>query len=146
VKVGKNLLALFVILFLASGCSLYRALRFEYESGSKVHNAPDRVAQINRNKIGMVREGMSKEEFLNVMGTERMYLTGYWSYIDNPFKIETAQDINNQQLEIIYYFTFDSNGDKKVNPIRECTPFIFRQGKLIDWGNSAFDDLKLGKQ
>jgi len=135
----KNLLILFIVFFV-SGCSLYRALKFEYDSGSRQHNTPEMIAQTNRKRMQDVTEGMSKDEFLKVMGTEKIYLKGYWSYIENPYKIETTQDINNQQVEIIYYFTYDSDGNEAVS-ISECTPFLFKQNRLVDWGKSALGEL-----
>jgi|GEM_PF-1944495 len=130
---------LLILIILVSGCAGWIAT-FHY------HTAEE-VAKKNRKSLLLISGGMKKEKVLSIMGTGSVALRfeGYYS-IPNPYKIENMEAVDGQVYEIIYYFTYQADDHDSVDLEKECTPLIFKNDILIDWGKTALEDLIKGRR
>lgn len=94
----------------------------------------------NRKKISQLRQGMEKQQVLDIMGEQtitcRMIKRSFLSpevikTFDNPAESETLQ-AENRSLEVVYYYT-DERGDRELTD-EELTPLVFENDVLIGWG------------
>ena len=104
------------------------------------------ITSVNRQNLLRLSIGMTKNEALNIMGTETkaakvaLYQFGNWAetpvenvQINNPYRSEILKDKNGKNFEVIYYMTDIRKTD--TNTIEdELTPLVFDNGKLIGWG------------
>ncbi|MFH1655783.1 MAG: DUF3192 domain-containing protein [Candidatus Omnitrophota bacterium] len=89
-----------------------------------------------RENLIKISIGMSKQEVINIMGTEtkEVYYHGgldNWAFstINNPYRSEILQG-KEKTLEVIYYVTDDKNNDGAISD-DELTPLVFDKSKLI---------------
>jgi outer membrane protein assembly factor BamE (lipoprotein component of BamABCDE complex) len=76
-------------------------------------------------KLKQLRVGMTKQEVLKVMG--------------EPLKEKYSTP------DVWYYFV-DSKWHDGMNTRDECTPLVFKNGKLQGWGNKYYNEqFQLGK-
>ena len=107
------------------------ALVFFSLSGCMAYYDPWEVRVINRVSLTQLDLGMSKEEVLEIMGTETY--EGDDGDINNPFRTEVFQMEEDSVVEVLYYYTDKKNNDKAITD-EELTPIVFKNGRLIGWG------------
>ncbi|MCP4651898.1 MAG: DUF3192 domain-containing protein [Candidatus Omnitrophica bacterium] len=102
------------------------------------------VARINRKRLSLIVKGMTKKEALKVMGEETFYycFDGF-DIIDNPAFEETIIYGNEEEIEVIYYFTQVGNFYYSAQ-LEECTPLVFKDDILLGWGRGFLEKL-IGK-
>ena len=106
----------------------------------------------NRQNLLRLSVGMTKNEALNVMGTDtktaRVILHQYGNWgetpveniiINNPYKNEILRSKDDKVFEVIYYVTDVRKSDDTISD-DELTPLIFDNGKLIGWGWGFLQD------
>lgn len=109
------------------------------------------VTAVNRQNLLRLSIGMSKNEVLNVMGTETktakvvLHQYGNWAEtpvenmkINNPYRSEILQS-KDKTFEVLYYVTDVRKSDINTSD-DELTPLVFDNGKLIGWGWSFLND------
>ena len=123
----KKAIAILVLGFLLSSCATdYNA---EYKIDKWVGD--EGLAKINSARLVLLEHGMSKSQVLEIMGTQNAY------YINNPYLVSLF-NIKEDNITIIYYFTKNPGGGYKGTPtIKNLTPLISLNGKLIGWGDEA---------
>ena len=84
---------------------------------------PYRIAEKNINNSKNLRIGMTKAEVLQIMG--------------EPLKNES---FNKPDL---WYYYYDCNWLDGLTTEEECFPLVFRDGKLIGWGNRFYTAWRL---
>lgn len=87
---------------------------------------PYKIAEKNINNAKQLRIGMTKAEVLALMG--------------EPLKDE---EFNKPD---IWYYYFDCNWLDGLITEEECFPLVFRDGKLIGWGNRFYIDWKISRK
>ena len=87
---------------------------------------PYTVAERNVNNSKRLRVGMTKAEVLAIMG--------------EPLKNETFS-----QPDLWFYY-FDADWLDGLTTEEECFPLIFREGKLIGWGNRFYTKWRLERR
>ena len=110
------------------------------------------ATSINRQNLLRLSVGMTKNEALNVMGTDtktaRVVLHRYGNWgatpveniiINNPYKNEILRGKDDKAFEVIYYVTDVRKTDDNISD-DELTPLIFDNGKLMGWGWSFLQD------
>ncbi|MBA7490766.1 hypothetical protein ES702_01309 [subsurface metagenome] len=122
------LVCLLFLVMMVSGCVPGRTL--------------SEVTAPNRANLLKLSIGMSKQEAIDMMGTDEMtvfYRPPYGGVlrrktiiITNPYRSEIFQG-KDKTLEIIYYVT-DVKRDDGVITDDELTPLVFDNGTLIGWG------------
>ncbi len=100
-------------------------------AGCMAYFDPWEVRVMNRESLAQLAPGMSKEEALEVMGTETM--EGDDGDINNPFRTELFQDDENTTVEVLYYYTDKKNNDKAITD-DELTPVVLKNGRVVGWG------------
>ena len=123
----KKLLGILVLGFLLSSCST------DYTAESKVEGYTNNImlAKINSSRLALLDPGMSKSQVLETMGTNNA------RFINNPYLVSLF-NIKEDNITIIYYFTKNPGGGYKGTPtIKNLTPLISLNGKLIGWGDEA---------
>lgn len=99
---------------------------------------------VNRENLLKLTIGISREEALEIMGTEDFIAT-YWPggglvlevTINNPYRSEILQG-KEKTFEIIHYVTDVKRDDGAITD-DELTPLVFDDGKLIGWGWSFLE-------
>ncbi len=123
----KKLLGILVLGFLLSSCST------DYTAESKVEGYTNNImlAKINSSRLALLDPGMSKSQVLETMGTQNA------TFVNNPYLVSLF-NIKEDYITIIYYFTKNPGGGYKGTPtIKNLTPLILLNGKLIGWGDEA---------
>ncbi len=123
----KKLLGILVLGFLLSSCST------DYTAESKVEGYTNNImlAKINSSRLALLDPGMSKSQVLETMGTQNA------TFVNNPYLVSLF-NIQEDYITIIYYFTKNPGGGYKGTPtIKNLTPLISLNGKLIGWGDEA---------
>ncbi|MBE8167321.1 MAG: DUF3192 domain-containing protein [Shewanella sp.] len=86
----------------------------------------------NRKHIEELRLGMNKHQVLDLMGRPD---------INEAFLIQKStsenEDEAGQEVQVLFYRTQHNSGDGKTTK-DECTPLVFKAGKLIGWGDKAY--------
>jgi hypothetical protein len=104
----------------------------------------EKVRTRNQQALLELEIGMSKANTLRILGTDedkiRKGLTGS-SRIPNPFKRENYQS-DDGLVEVLFYYTDVQKWDGTITD-DELTPIFFKNGKLIGWGRSFTDKLKI---
>jgi hypothetical protein len=129
----KKLIWWFTLVVLLSGC---------YSLGNL-----DTLRTHNRQNLMKLHIGITKEEALSIMGTEKATDTYYTQAVTatNPYKSEILQG-KDKTLEVIYYYTemkrasFEGLSGMTGIADDELTPLVFDNGKLIGWGWSFLND------
>jgi hypothetical protein len=89
------------------------------------------LAKINSSRLALLDPGMSKSQVLETMGTQNA------TFVNNPYLVSLF-NIKEDYITIIYYFTKNPGGGYKGTPtIKNLTPLISLNGKLIGWGDEA---------
>ena len=96
---------------------LFALLALVFCTGCESLN-PYKIAEKNINNAKQLRVGMTKDEVLAVMG--------------EPL---TGESFNRPDL---WYYYFDCNWLDGLITEEECFPLVFKDGKLIGWGNSFY--------
>jgi len=101
----------------------------------------DDIRTKNRENLMSLNQGMTKQEVLNVMGTQtqKTYddLGNPTGKINNPYRIE-MYDADNSNWEILYYYTDRKSADGAITN-DELTPIVIRDGKLSGFGWSYWE-------
>jgi len=92
----------------------------------------------NKENVGKLTTGMSKDEVLKIMGTEPTNLKE--TPINNPYRIQELQGVD-KTYEIIYYVT-DVIIDDNVIDENELTPIVLSDGKVIGWGWGYMENIR----
>ena len=79
---------------------------------------PYKIAEKNINNAKQLRIGMTKDEVLTVMG--------------EPLKDESFSKPD------LWYYYYDCNWLDGFITVEECFPLVFKEGKLIGWGNRFY--------
>lgn len=81
---------------------------------------------------------MSKQEVLNIMGTETTQAQG--SVITHPYRTEMHRS-SEHVFEILFYYTDIQKKDGAITD-NELTPLVVIDGKLDGWGWSHWENVK----
>jgi len=98
----------------------------------------------DRGRLGTVYKGMTRAEFLRVMGTEVMYVyrpDGHIRQIvPNPYLTETLAK-GDLSYEVLTYFV---NPRPKEGPVTrdELLPYVFYEGKFVGSGWEFLEQLR----
>ena len=79
----------------------------------------------NREEISRLEAGMSLDSLISTMGS--------------PDFSEFHQS-QNGDVTVLFYRTHRNHGDG-VTTKDECTPLVFKEGRLIGWGDTAYRNL-----
>lgn len=106
------------------------------------HPQTGEVREKNLANLERLSVGMSKEEMLSVMGSERD-IQAYNLYtpakkFSNPYKSGIYRS-QGTEYEVVFYYTDFHTADGKVTE-DELTPIIFRDGRVLGWGWGIFDN------
>ncbi len=107
----------------------------------KLANALEEVRSDNRSNLMKLEIGMSKPDALAIMGVDEKKLwggIGYSQRISNPYRSEIL-DSNAGPMEVLYYYTDLKKQDGAITA-DELTPLVFKEAKLIGWGQSFLDE------
>ena len=116
---------LFIFILILNSCASYMEL-----SGK------------NREKLSNLQLGMSKTEVISTMGNKPFSIPGGDpDIIQNPYRTEMRQD-GNDTFEVIYYYSDIKSRDGAITD-DELTPIILKNGKVIGWGHSNWNDLNI---
>ncbi|MCX5704625.1 MAG: DUF3192 domain-containing protein [Candidatus Omnitrophica bacterium] len=118
----RKLIFLFVMALLVSGCTTTDTL--------------DNFRKGNRHKLYQLKIGMTKDEAVNLMGTNAAFDSEFGIdpiTVNNPYRYEILQG-KDKVLEILYYYTALKAREGTFTD-DELTPLVFDNGKLIGWGN-----------
>ncbi len=110
------------------------------------------VTSVNRSRLLRLSTKMSKNEVLDIMGTDAKKATvvlhqyGNWAEtpvenitINNPYKSEMLKGKDGKMFEILYYLTDVRKSDNNISD-DELTPLVFENGELIGWGWNFLQD------
>lgn len=100
----------------------------------------DILRDSNKQNLKKLSVGMEKQTAVATMGTEPS--RGIFMWIDNPHRAEQITAKDGQRYEVLYYYTELKQRDDKITD-DELTPLLFKDGKLIAWGDDALR--KIGK-
>ena len=89
----------------------------------------------------MLSISMTKQQVLEIMGTETIKTQGAPPSIANPYKTETFPGNSGQLYEILFYYTDLNNRDGLITE-DELTPIVIEDDKLIGWGDTALNYAK----
>ena len=87
---------------------------------------PYKIAEKNVNNAKQLRNGMTKAEVLALMG--------------EPLKDEVFNKPD------VWYYYFDCNWLDGLITEEECFPLVFKDGKLIGWGNRVYMSWQLSRK
>jgi hypothetical protein len=87
--------------------------------------------QINTGPGG-VRLGMSRMEVVQVMLDDVQFLQ-MSGQAANPYATRFVNDLRDEQLEVMYYYTGMKSPDDRVNN-QELVPIILKDNSVIGWG------------
>ena len=82
---------------------------------------------------------MSKNDVLEIMGNETISTVDHIA-ITSPYRVETLKDANNQNLEILFFYTDEKRESTKISD-DELTPVILKAGKVEGWGRTYVSDI-----
>ena len=116
----RNIFIVLMISVLLSGCARLSEIRGE-----------------NRQKLLGLSTGLTKQEVLNVMGTETMKTRR--RVITNPYRTEMYRS-NGREIELLLYYTDVKKSDGAITD-DELTPLVLMDGKLDGWGWLYWDDI-----
>ena len=84
----------------------------------------------NRENLQYLRPGISRQEVLEIMGTETAYAD---REINNPYKTGTIDAFSDEFIEILFYYT-DTKRDDNAITDDELTPLVLENEVLVGWG------------
>lgn len=92
----------------------------------------------NLNKLSI---GMTKQQVMDLMGTFQSKTAN--SVVPNPYMSEPIL-VSGKTYEVLWYLT---RKYPPFTPIKksQATPVVFKDGKVIGWGDSFLDSIKAGK-
>lgn len=94
----------------------------------------DILRDANKQNLKKLTLGMEKQSAMATMGTEPS--RGVFMWIDNPHHTEQVTAKDGQRYEALYYYTELKQRDDKITD-DELTPLLFKNGKLVAWGDDA---------
>ena len=83
----------------------------------------------------MLSVGMTKDEIMNKFGTFSC------NWLINPWKIEPLYSKGSSKYEVVYYVIKKKLPFQSVKA-KNLTPLVFKDGKLIGWGNIYLRDIR----
>jgi Protein of unknown function (DUF3192) len=90
------------------------------------------------NQAGLVKlsVGMSRKEVISLMGSKTAKTPD--GVVNNPWTVETSVGKDGAQYEALYYII---RKNQPFTPVRKslATAIVFRNGKVVSWGENAFD-------
>ena len=98
------------------------------------------VGAKNAAKLKNLSVGMERKDALEVMGirTESGFYETEWFYawsdVSNPYRTEIVRGKNNEDYEILYYYTKTDYKVRAMVTSDELTPLVIKDGILIGWG------------
>jgi len=95
-----------------------------------------KAIQQNRAKINTLEVGMTKTKVMKKMGE----FTCRW--LVNPWKVEPLVAKGRSKYRVVYYIIRKKRPFNPVKALRDLTPLVFKDGKLIGWGNDFLRDIR----
>ena len=117
----KKFLVAGVAAVLMSGC----VVSVDGRDGDSWRADHEKVEEQNRRKLTQLDPGMTVSQVRELFGT--------------PEFNESYQQ-NGSQVQVLFYRTNHKKSDGKTTK-DECTPIILRDGKLIGWGETAYQQI-----
>lgn len=98
------------------------------------------LASSNQGRLVNVSLGMSKEQVVATMGSEKAQTND--GVVHNPWTVEGFTDPSGARHEVLYYVT---RPNQPFTPVRKSltTPIVLTDGKVVGWGEEALE--RLGK-
>ncbi|MTI87491.1 MAG: DUF3192 domain-containing protein [Balneolaceae bacterium] len=102
----------------------------------------DDVRTKNRENLIHLEQGMSKQEVLDLMGTEtqKTYAGDFTmptGKINNPYRVE-MYNADSSTFEILFYYTDVKSTDDAITD-DELTPIVLRDNSLVGFGWSFWE-------
>ncbi|MFA6350414.1 MAG: DUF3192 domain-containing protein [Candidatus Omnitrophota bacterium] len=92
----------------------------------------------NRDNLGKLSIGMTKEQVLDLMGTKPFVCNNMT--IANPFRVSMLQG-SSQMYEVLYYVVKVVTDDNIIDE-NELIPLILVDGKLAGWGWDYLENVR----
>jgi len=129
----RTLVAVVCIASLLFGCSHANSRRDMSVEGELTLAE---LAASNQARLMKLSVGMSRDEVISLMGNRTART--HDGVVNNPWTIETSMGKDGAQYEALYYIV---RQNQPFTPVRKSltTAIVFRSGKLVSWGEHAFD-------
>jgi len=131
----RYLMTILVACMVLSGCATTKQTQFVKPEKKGIELRANNLENIAKLSIGM-----TKEDVLNVMGTETIRDDYRKRIYPNPWKTETVLDENKNIHLVIFYYTDVKNSDGQITD-DELTPLVFHEDILKGWGWSYLSSL-----
>lgn len=98
-----------------------------------------KIASNNKDNLLKLRVGMTEQEVLNIMGTEkiRSNVWNFYTVINNPYRSEIIQAPSEKTFKVLYYVTDarqTTTWEAYSVKNNDLTPLVFENGKFIGCG------------
>lgn len=100
-----------------------------------------KITAENRTRLNRLSVGMTKEQVLQIMGTETIETGSSPAVVTNPHRSETLKSESGKLIEVLFYYT-DVKAQDGVITDDELTPIVIEDRKLVGWGNSFYTNVK----
>lgn len=92
---------------------------------------------------GGVMLGMTRQEVIQVMldDVQMLQMSGQ---ARNPYATRFVNDLRDEQLEVMYYYTGMKKPDDRVSA-EELVPIILKDNNVIGWGWGMLEEMVGGK-
>jgi len=98
------------------------------------------ITSRNRQNLGKLAIGMTKEQVLNIMGTQTLTTVDHNVRVTSPYRVETIKDNDGKTMEVLFFYTDEKKDETKVSD-DELTPVILNAGKVEGWGRIYLADV-----
>ena len=124
-----------ILALLIAGC----ASGNRQDTSVEQHLTLAEMAASNQSNLMKLSVGMSKEEVIALMGKQSAKTND--GVVNNPWTVETFVVKDSAQYEGFYYVT---RKNQPFTPVRKSltTAIVFKNGKVVGWGENAFDRLR----
>lgn len=103
------------------------------------------IANENREHLGRLAIGMTRDQVLEVMGTgtKEARVRGPFGRfpVSNPYRTETVTMKDGSVVEVLLYCT-DFRGAEFAISEDELTPIVLKDGRVIGWGRTFFEEVQ----
>lgn len=97
------------------------------------------LAASNQARLAKLSVGMSRNDVVSLMGDQTSKTPD--GVVNNPWTVETSVGKDGAQYEVLYYVI---RKNQPFTPVRKSltTAIVFKNGKVVSWGENAFERYK----